>query len=356
MSGPLGTVRSMVEAGRGILAADEGIGTMCARLAPAAARATAAGLAGPGDRTVLVADDGPVALSARPAAAGAAAAEDARQEFLRLIVTTPGLADAVCAILLAPDALAATLADGRPVPEALRALGVLPGVTAGSCAGAGLDDRVAGWAARGAAFARCRITVPGATPTALPPTWRAAARDAAAFARTCQAAGILPLIEVDVLPSRTPALRAGATGLVAGALAAVLGAASDAGADAAAVVLGIGMGAGDGATTGRGCPHPDAARRTVEALRSSVPDGVGAVALLPGRGAATHSMACRAAVRRFPAPWPVAVVGDRSALAAALRTWRGSAARRPAAQAVLAGELAWGVAALRYGMSRPNPA
>src|SRR2546423_11949148 len=127
---------AMVAPGKGILAADESIGTMNKRL----------------DKV------------------GVPQTEDIRRDYRELVVSTPGLWDGISGVILSDETLRQQFVDGRGFPEAVRDQGLLPGikVDAGSkpCPGLpgeavteGLDNlpaRLAEYAEMGAVFAKWR--------------------------------------------------------------------------------------------------------------------------------------------------------------------------------------------------------
>jgi fructose-bisphosphate aldolase class I len=169
----------MVAPGRGVLAADESIGTMSSRLEKAGVEATT----------------------------------EHRRRYRELLAATPGLADGASGIIFCDETLGQTFADGTPFARAVLALGILPGIKvdtgAKPCPGLpgetvtdgldGLTGRLAHYAEIGAAFAKWRavyvITDELPSPGALRSNGNALARYAAA----CQAAGIVPIVEPEVL-------------------------------------------------------------------------------------------------------------------------------------------------------------
>src|SRR6266550_4449094 len=85
---------AIVAPGKGILAADESIGTMNKRLASVDVEQTA----------------------------------ENRRAYRQLVLSTPGLTDGISGVILSDETLRQHFDDGRGFPEAVRALGVLPGI------------------------------------------------------------------------------------------------------------------------------------------------------------------------------------------------------------------------------------
>src|SRR3954452_15735459 len=210
------TAAAMVATGKGILAADESIPTMSARLAAAGVEPTA----------------------------------EHRRRYRELLATTPGLAAGVSGIILCDETFGQRFADGRPFPKALRALGILPGIKvdtgAVACPGLpgeritegldGLVARLASYARRGAAFAKWRavFTVGDGLPTTT--GIRANAHALARYASACQQAGLVPIVEPEVLSDGDHGLRHSST-VTARVLAAVVAELAAFGVDPAGTVV-----------------------------------------------------------------------------------------------------------------------
>jgi len=88
------TAQAMVSRPRGILAADESIGTMSSRLEKA----------------------------------GVPATEENRRAYREMLVTTPELHRGISGVILSDETFNQNLSDGNTFPLALHALGVLPGI------------------------------------------------------------------------------------------------------------------------------------------------------------------------------------------------------------------------------------
>ena len=128
--------RTLVSNRRGILAADESIGTMSSRLEKV----------------------------------GVAATEENRRVYRELIVTTPRLSESISGIILADETFRQKVSNGRTFPEFLADLGILTGIKvdtgAKPLAGApnetitegldGLRERVKDYVRLGATFAKWR--------------------------------------------------------------------------------------------------------------------------------------------------------------------------------------------------------
>ena len=130
-----------------------------------------------------------------------------------MLLTTPGAADFVSGVILFDETIRQKADDGTPLVEVLSRQGIIPGIKvdrgAKALAGApgeqvtegldGLRERLAEYSALGARFAKWRAVItigPGL------PTNRAIVANAHALARyaaLCQEAGVVPIVEPEVL-------------------------------------------------------------------------------------------------------------------------------------------------------------
>ena len=173
------TIRGMVQKGKGILAADESDPTIAKRFKPIGAEST----------------------------------EENRRAYRSLLFTTPGLSDFISGVILFEETLGQTSDDGMPLPEVLSQQGIVPGIKVdkgkGPLPGApgdqitygldGLAQRLQVYKKQGARFAKWREVYPITenNPTQL--GIEANAEMLARYAAVCQAEGIVPIVEPEVL-------------------------------------------------------------------------------------------------------------------------------------------------------------
>src|SRR5437899_2847141 len=81
-----------------------------------------------GGRGVLAADESIKTMSARLEAEGIPASDVARRDYRELLLTAGGLSKSVSGIILADETFGQELSDGRPFPLASREVGILPGI------------------------------------------------------------------------------------------------------------------------------------------------------------------------------------------------------------------------------------
>lgn len=310
--------------GKGILAADESIGTMSARLETAGVTPTA----------------------------------QSRRDYRELLVTAPGLADGVAGIIFCDETLHQTFADGTPFPEACRARGILPGIKvdtgAKPCPGLpgetitegldGLPDRLAAYAQAGAAFAKWRavFTITDDTPSrgAIVANANALARYAAA----CQEAGLVPIVEPEVLMAGSHGIDrcAGVTAAVHETVREHLALLN---VDLAGIVLKPNM-VTEGENNAQSCAPADVATATVEVLNRWPADLAG-VAFLSGGQPPQRATANLAAMQTHHTPWPLTFSFGRALVSPALIAWRGDEDRVGDGQAALSEQVSANAAAVR---------
>jgi fructose-bisphosphate aldolase, class I len=296
-------------------------------------------------------------MSARLSAAGVPPTGENRRAYRELLVTAPGLSGGISGVILCDETLRQRLGDGRPFPAALRDLGILPGIkvdkgtqplagTPGETVTEGLDGllpRLRGYAELGAAFATWRAVL---RIGAGMPTLRAVRANAQAlgrYATTCQQAGLVPIVEPEILMDGPHSLAqcAAATSLV---LLEVFSELHGYGADLGGLILKPNM-----VMPGRGAATPagpdEVAEATLRAL-AGVPLAVAGIAFLSGGQRPERATENLAVMQRLPHIWPLTFSFGHALVDPALAAWRGDPARWPAGQRALARRISMNVAAL----------
>ena len=175
-------------------------------------RTTAATLMA-GDKGLLAMDESNPTCNKRFAGLGIAQTEESRRAWRELIVTTPGLADSISGAILYDETIHQSRQDGTPFVKVLADAGIVVGIKVDAGAKAlaghpgelvtegldGLRERLARYAAMGARFAKWRAVI--AIEEGLPSgaCIAANAHALARYAALCQEAGIVPIVEPEVL-------------------------------------------------------------------------------------------------------------------------------------------------------------
>src|SRR5436309_4892189 len=90
-------------------------------------RQIAAQIVAPG-KGVLAADESIGTMSSRLEKAGVEASAENRRRYRELLSTAPGLADGTSGIIYCDETLRQSFSDGTPFAQAVHALGILPGI------------------------------------------------------------------------------------------------------------------------------------------------------------------------------------------------------------------------------------
>jgi fructose-bisphosphate aldolase class I len=146
-------------------------------------------------------------------AVGVEFTEDNRRAYREMLLTTPGLAEHISGAILYDETIRQATRDGQPFAEYMSAAGMLPGIKvdagAQSLAGHegekvtegldGLRGRLEEYRALGAKFAKWRavITIADGIPTRT--CLYSNAHALARYAALCQEAGLVPIVEPEVL-------------------------------------------------------------------------------------------------------------------------------------------------------------
>lgn len=302
-------------------------------------------------RGILAVDESPGTMSQRLERVGVAPTATARRDYREMLLTTPELARSISGAIFADETFGQELSDGRSVSQACSDAGVLAGIkvdtgakplafTPGETVTEGLDglrDRLTDYASRGAAFAKWRAAL--ALDDDLP-TDRAVGVNAHAlgrYAALCQEAGIVPIVEPELVMDGAHTIERCAEATVY-VLDAVFAALHAQGVDLAGIVLKPNM-----VVAGTTCPRQptvaEVAAATLQVLRGHVPEAVAGIAFLSGGQPPEVATAHLAAIAAESTPWQVTFSFGRALVDPALRAWAGERARWQAGQAALDGRV-----------------
>src|SRR5213596_905939 len=180
------TAQALVAEGKGILAADESTGTIKKRLDSIGVEST----------------------------------EETRRAYRELLFTTEGAEEFISGVILYDETIRQSASDGTPFPKLLESKGVIPGIkvdtgakplalTDGETITEGLDglrDRLEEYRELGARFAKWRATYSIAADKPSEYCVWTNAHALARYAALCQEAGIVPIVEPEVLQDGTHAI------------------------------------------------------------------------------------------------------------------------------------------------------
>ncbi len=162
---------------------------------------------------ILAADESSPTITKRFQAVGIECNEETRRAYRQVLLSTPGIGEYIAGVILFEETLGQKADDGTPLPELARRQGIVPGIKVdkglaplanapGDKVTQGLDglaDRLASYKAQGARFAKWRAVyaISEANPTLL--GIQTNAEVLARYAAICQEAGIVPIVEPEVL-------------------------------------------------------------------------------------------------------------------------------------------------------------
>lgn len=165
------------------------------------------------DKGLLAMDESTGTCDKRFAEQGIPTTVDYRRQWRDLIVGAPGLRDSISGAILFDETIRQTTLDGIPFADALATNGIIPGIKVdagtkplplhpGEVVTEGLDglgDRLALYAKLGARFAKWRavVTIGDGVPTK--GGLEVNAQTLARYAAACQQAGLVPIVEPEVV-------------------------------------------------------------------------------------------------------------------------------------------------------------
>jgi fructose-bisphosphate aldolase class I len=175
--------------------------------------ANAAKLLFEGDKGLLAMDESNPTCNRRFAALGIPQTEEFRRAYRELIITTPGLSKSIGGAILFDETIRQTLSDGTPFIKAVADAGIVPGIKVDAGAKSlaahpgekitegldGLRERLGEYSKMGAKFAKWRAVI--AIGNGIPSRGciEANAAALARYAGLCQEAGLVPIVEPEVL-------------------------------------------------------------------------------------------------------------------------------------------------------------
>ncbi|MFN2471883.1 MAG: class I fructose-bisphosphate aldolase [Gaiellaceae bacterium] len=305
---------------------------------------TARALVAPG-KGILAADESESTIKKRFDSIGVESTEEQRRAYRDLLFTAEGAEQFVSGVILFDETIRQSSADGTSFPQLLESKRIIPGIkvdkgakplalTEGETITEGLDglrSRLEEYRGSGARFAKWRATYSiGHDKPSEYCVWTNA-HALARYAALCQEAGLVPIVEPEVLMEGTHTLEEAskATGRV---LQAVYVELHDQRVDLRGTLLKpnmvlSGYGAGDRAGV-RGV-----AEATLECFYRHVPAAVPGVVFLSGGQSDEDATAHLNAMNALgPHPWELSFSYGRALQAPALKAWRGDAANITQAQ------------------------
>jgi fructose-bisphosphate aldolase class I len=307
-------------------------------------RETAKALVAPG-KGILAADESTRTIGKRFESIGVESTEETRRAYRDLLLTAEGAEEYVSGVILYDETIRQQAADGTPFPQLLESKGIIPGIkvdtgtkplanASGETITEGLDglrERLAEYHELGARFAKWRATyvVGDGRPSAYA-NWTNA-HALARYAALSQEAGLVPIVEPEVLMEGTHTIGESyrATSRVLNAVFTELG---DQRVELEGMLLKANM-----VLSGYDCPEQadvdEVAAETIRCLRHKVPAAVPGIVFLSGGQSDERATEHLNAMNGLgPQPWELSFSYGRALQAPALKAWGGSADQVDAAQ------------------------
>ena len=294
---------------------------------------------------ILAADESTATIKKRLDSIGVESTEETRRAYRDLLFTTQGVEEFISGVILFDETIRQSSADGTPFPKLLESKGIIPGIKVDEGAKPlalapdetitegldGLRERLAEYRGLGARFAKWRATYSIADHKPSEYCVWTNANALARYAALCEEAGLVPIVEPEVLMDGTHSLEesAKATGRV---LQAVYVELHDQRVDYRGTLLKPNM-----VLSGYDAPNragvDEVADATLDALYRHVPAAVPGIVFLSGgqtdEDATAHLNAMN---KRGPHPWQLSFSYGRALQAPALKAWAGKAENVEAAR------------------------
>jgi fructose-bisphosphate aldolase class I len=305
--------QAMVAKGKGILAADESMGTIKRRF----------------DSIKIESN------------------ENNRRAYREMLFTTKGIEEAISGVILFDETLRTTASDSTPFPQVLSKKGIIPGIKVdkgpvdlpefpGEVVTEGLDGlrgRIKDYKDLGAKFAKWRavINIGNGIPTYT--CLEANAHALARYAALCQEGGLVPIVEPEVLLDGSHTVER-CQEVTEQALKVTFTALFLQRVYLEGMILKPSM-----IVSGKDCPQQagvqEVAERTLRCLNRTVPAAVPGIAFLSGGQSAERATEHLNAMNAMgPHPWEVSFSYARALQDPALKAWKGEAGNIAAAQKI----------------------
>ncbi|XP_015794081.1 fructose-bisphosphate aldolase A-like isoform X1 [Tetranychus urticae] len=310
-------------------------------------KATAAAIVAPG-KGILAADESTGTMGKRLQSIGVENNEENRRQYRQLLFTSgDDMPKFISGVILFDETVYQKTDDGVAFPDLLISRGIIPGIkvdtgvvdlqgTEGETTTQGLDNltkRCQKYYAAGCRFAKWRCVLKIGQNTPSPLAILENANVLARYATCCQQAGLVPIVEPEILPDGDHTIEKCQL-VTEKVLAAVYKALNDHNVYLEGTLLKPNM-----VTSGQSCPTKatpeQVALATVTALQRTVPPAMPGVVFLSGGQSEEEASVNLNAINKLDAkkPWGLTFSYGRALQASALKAWSGKKENIPAGQA-----------------------
>jgi fructose-bisphosphate aldolase, class I len=297
---------------------------------------------------ILAADESTGTIKKRFDSIGVESTEENRRFYRGLLFTSPGSEEHIGGVILYDETIRQRSDDGTPFPELLSSKGIIPGIKVDTGAhdlalfpGEKVTEGLDGLAARleeyvglGARFAKWRavITIGDGIPTS--GCIRANAHALARYAALCQEAGLVPIVEPEVLMDADNTIDV-CYEATARTLHMTFDALDSARVDLDGILLKPNM-----VISGKGCPvqasAEEIAQKTIDCFLRHVPAAVPGIVFLSGGQSEVQATENLNAINQVGGPWPLSFSYGRALQQSALSAWAGDPTNAESAQSAYA--------------------
>ncbi len=294
---------------------------------------------------LLAADESLPTIQKRFAAVNIESTEENRRAYREMLITTTGIEEFISGVIMFDETIRQRTGDGWPFIDVLNRKGIIPGIkvdkgtiampffsgekiTAGHD---GLEKRLMDYRDRGARFTKWRavITIGQGMPSR--GTILANAHGLALYAALSQEAGLVPVVEPEVLMDGDHDI-ARCEEATEATLAAVFSSLREYRVRFEGMLLKPNM-VLSGKQSPRQAGIEEAAEATIRCLKRNVPAAVPGIVFLSGGQSSEQATEHLNAINSLgPHPWEISFSFARALQDIALKTWKGSPANAAAAQ------------------------
>ena len=296
---------------------------------------------------ILAIDESDKTCKKRFDALGIPCTEENRRAYRDLLITAPGIEQYLSGMILYDETFRQKKLDGTPFPKALKDRGILPGIKVdaglvnmalhpGEKVAEGLDQlaqRLAEYKSMGAEFAKWRIVINIGENIPTQACIKANTHTLARYAAICQEAGIVPMVEPEILIDGNHSIKQ-CYQVTSDVLKNLFAQLKEQDVNLSGVILKVSM-----VLPGKESPKAsvkEVAQQTIKCLKKNVPKELAGVVFLSGGQTDEESAAHLSVMHQLgKLPWPLTFSYGRAIQAPALNTWSTNLNEVKSAQAAL---------------------
>jgi fructose-bisphosphate aldolase class I len=283
---------------------------------------------------IIAVDESTNTITKRLTAVGLDSTEEVRRAYREMLLTAPGLSEHISGAILYDETIRQSTQDGVPFTTVMKKAGIIPGIKVdkgpqplagfpGDVVTEGLDGlrpRLQEYAKLGAQFAKWRavinISEDNPSSTAIEANCHVLAR----YAALCQEAGLVPMVEPEVIMDGEHTIEVSYE-VHEAVLRSLFNALYEQNVMLEGVILKVSM-----VVPGKQCEEQasmeEVAEATVRVLKTTVPAALPGIVFLSGGQSDEHATAHLNAMNQLgPHPWPLSFSYGRAMVSAALQLW-----------------------------------